>query len=229
MVFFMVFYGKKTGVVFSHRETSLSPFVEMAAQLGPDGRPLSTKPRATFAARAALKQGDIVSCEPVFKVSGSRRRFTELHEAVIRQQHQKTCELVLEHPELCRVKDEDGNLPIHLAAKTATPSEVVGVIIDGYPEALVLRNNDGHFPGTLAQRAPSQHRDVKNMMQDGRTNKSGNWVYTRYENARLTAATEWYDNREARKCNADSVRPTIAGYVQPRNKAVFLSAHASAR
>jgi hypothetical protein len=199
------------------------------AMAQPDGRPIDRRPRATFAKRATLNQGDISKCNPDFKVSGSRRRFTELHEAVLMQNHQRTCELVLEKPALCRVMDEGGNLPIHLAAQIVTPSEVVGVIIDGYPEALVLRNNDGHFPGTLAQRSPDQHRDVKNMMQDGRTNKSGNWVYTRYEKARLTAATEWFNNREARKCNADAVRPEIAGYVQPRNKAVFLSAHASAR
>ena len=63
-------------------------------------------------------------------------------------------------------------MPVHLAAQIPTPSEVVGVIIDGHPEALVMRNNDGKLPGTLAQSAVGQSRDVKNMMQDGRTNKS---------------------------------------------------------
>ena len=92
-----------------------------------------------------------------------------------------------------------------------------------------MRNNDGKLPGTLAQSAVGQSRDVKNMMQDGRTNKSGNWVYSRYESARLEAAKDWFYKREARTRNANAVRPAVAGYVQPRNKQRFLSAHESAR
>ena len=201
----------------------------MAQPLGPNGKPLPVVPESTFAGRASLDQGDIIYCEPEFKVSGSRRFFTKLHEAVLLQQHERTIQLTLEHPELCRVRDEGGNLPIHLAAQIVTPSEVVGAIIDAYPEALVLRNNNGLFPGTLAQQSPDQHRDVKDMMQDGRTQATGNWVYMRYETERHAKATQYYNDREKRKSHADAVRPQIAGYVQPRNKNVFISAHESAR
>ena len=197
--------------------------------MGPDGKPANRKPRATFAARSNLNQGDIIHCEPEFRVSGSRRSFTELHEAILLQKHDLTATLLREKPRLCKVKDEGGNMPIHLAAQIVTPSEIVGMIIDAYPEALVIRNHDGFFPGTLAQQTPDQSRDVRNMLQDGRTQRKGNWVYDRYESERHTHAVEWCEARDQRKQHADAVRPTVAGYVQPRNQQVFLSAHESAR
>ena len=187
-------------------------------------------PATTFAARAILNQGDIINVEPQFRVSGSHRRFTELHEAVLLGKYDEVERLCREQPQLCKVKDEGGNMPIHVAAQMDTmPSRVVGMLIDGFPEALVLRNNDGFVPGTLAQQNPKCERDVKNMLQDGRTTEKGNWVYDRYEKERLAATVRRYEARKDRESNARAVRPAIAGYVQPRNKKVFLSAHESAR
>ena len=65
----------------------------------------------TFAARAILNQGDIISVEPKFRVSSSQRLFTELHEAVLLGKCEEVERLCREQPQLCKVKDEGGNMP----------------------------------------------------------------------------------------------------------------------
>ena len=186
-------------------------------------------PTTTFAARAAANQGDIIDCEPNFRVSGSRRIFTSLHEAVLTQNKELVEKLCREHPELAKVKDSNGDMPAHVCARAETPSDICGMVIEAFPEALVLRNNKGFVPGTIAMKNPAISRDVKNMMQDGRTTHRGNWVYDRYEKERHAHAVDHYNQKAKRSMEADAVRHAVAGYVAPRNKAVFLSAHESAR
>ena len=193
--------------------------------------PLTKKPiPATFAARAVAQQGDIISMEPKYRVNSSQRRFTPLHEAILIQDLDAVVKICTETPDMAKVKDEEGNMPAHICASMDnTPGEICACIIDAYPEALVLRNNLGFVPGTLAMQNPNMSRDVKNMMQDGRTEKHGNWVYTRHEKERHAHAVEYSDKKDRRSREADGVRHSKAGYVAPRNKAIFLSAHESAR
>jgi len=165
---------------------------------------------STFAARAKLNQGDIISCEPKFKVSSSYRTFTNLHEAVLLQNLEEVIRLCKENPNLAKIKDEGGNMPVHICAKmNNTPADMCAAVIEAYPEALVLRNNDGFVPGTLAMQNPSISRDVKNMMQDGRTEKVGNWVYDRYEKERHAHAVEYAAKKDLRSRQADGGKFTF--------------------
>ena len=188
------------------------------------------KPKVnTFASRAGDTQGDIISCQPKYRVSGSRRVFTELHEAVLVQDAPTIIKLCNEQPQLAKVKDKGGNMPIHIAAQRDTSSDICGYLIEAFPEALVIRNDAGRFPGDLAMANPDISRDCKNMMQDGRTEHKGNWVYDRYEKERHAHAVQYAEVKDKRNREADAVRHAVAGYVPPRNVELFLSAHESAR
>jgi len=162
------------------------------------------KPSTTFAARAAANQGDIISCEPKYRINSSRRKFTALHEAILVQNLEQVTKLCNEFPDMAKVKDEGGNMPAHICAQMSnTPADICALVIEAYPEALVLRNNQGHAPGSLAMQNPNISRDVKNMMQDGRTEKRGNWVYDRYEKERHAHAIEYSYKKDLRSREAD--------------------------
>ena len=184
----------------------------------------------TFASRAAQHQGDIISCEQQFKVNSFRRGSSqELFNAILTQNVEVVERLCRLQPELAKLKDKDGNMAAHIAAKIESSADICGMIIEAYPEALVISNGDGFVPGTLVMKNPAISRDCQNMMQDGRTSKKGNWVYDRYEKERHAHAIEYSNQKVKRSMEADAVRHTVAGYVAPRNKAIFLSAHESAR
>ena len=187
------------------------------------------KKRNLFAGRASLEQGDINACVREIKVARSQRFITPLHDAVLLEDAERVKSLCAKHPEYCRVLDNNGNLPLHLAATTSLEADVVGIILDVYPEALVLRNNDGKNPGTIAHNSERAGRNMRDLLCDGRVQAEGNWVFSRYENDRLERAKSRHEAINKRRAGADAVRDAVAGYVQPRNKQVFLSAHESAR
>lgn len=61
------------------------------------------------------------------------------------------------YPDATRVKNNDGQLPIHIACKGDQPTDVLGRLISFYPEGLVEQDNDGRCPLHYAIAAKERH------------------------------------------------------------------------
>ena len=58
--------------------------------------------------------------------------------------------LLLHHPEGATTRNQYGSLPLHMAASNQASVDVVKLLIDAYPDALHLQNDDGMTPIDLA-------------------------------------------------------------------------------
>jgi len=64
------------------------------------------------------------------------------------------------YPDAVRVRDENGELPLHIACQEA-PLDVIEALVDAYPEGIKIENEFGEFPLSRAMNHPASLDAIK--------------------------------------------------------------------
>eukprot|EP01038_Epipyxis_sp_PR26KG_P006083 gene6083-8382_t len=65
------------------------------------------------------------------------------------------------NPNATKLKNNDGNLPLHLAINGKSSFETIQFILSSYPEALKIKNNEGNLPLHLASNGKSSFETIQ--------------------------------------------------------------------
>jgi len=68
--------------------------------------------------------------------------------------------LMKSYPDAVRVRDENGELPLHIACQEA-PLDVIEALVDAYPEGIKIENEFGEFPLSRAMNHPASLDAIK--------------------------------------------------------------------
>ena len=74
------------------------------------------------------------------------------------------------------MRDNDGHLPLHFAVATGAPLDVVRMLVDAYPGAANIEDNEGRTPGELSN--PDDRPKVYVMLALARADHPPNQPWT---------------------------------------------------